>query len=1032
MKILLSFIASAFIIISINAQTKFDHRVVPSLYSSTDNNVRLNLNGLYNPHKSIPHLTPFKTYFNTNRNFRGAGIALQPSLILKNIKEEGSSVWVEVLPSSKIRKLKSRTAQVYSLLEELKGNFLIDNPQESLKITAQHTDNQGNEHIRLNQQYNGIPVYGGELMAHTHDGVIDIINGHIVKINPIKTTPTITKKQVEEIVLTLAAAQPIKTHLLKYTGGAQINSTLIIYPMDDQIVLAYQVSVFPNLSERWEYIIDANSGELIDKHLNSCKLHNHKKSQTPSTSNYNGPTSASEGDLSGQNVNINVYEEGGIFYLLNVNEKMFNPSLSKLPNEPVGGILTLNAKNTSPETEAFNVDHIATNNNRWDAPIAVTAHSNATKAYRYFEETFNRVSYDNKGGSILSFINVADSDGAGMDNAFWNGFALFYGNGKQTFARPLAAALDVAAHELSHGVVQHTANLTYKGESGALNESFADVFGVLIEREDWSIGEDVVNTGIFPSGALRSLSDPHNGGSSLNDLGYQPKNVAEQFHGRQDNGGVHINSGIPNHAFYLFANNSDVGIVRAEQVYYKALRDYLVASSNFVSLRRAVGQSIVDIYGNDQSILNAYNAAFDGVGIGSSTDTTAEEPEITEFEFNSGDDFVMWYKKATSEIMLRTITNEVDASISTLGLTNIPSISDDGRIMLFIGSDKKMYAVLFDWEQGTKEELLISDTREWRNVAISKDGTKIAAVSGNLATDEFDNQILIVDLVSETQRWYPLTNPTTASGVSTGDVRYADALEWDHTSQFVMYDASNEIKSLFNDPISYWDIGFLKAWDNETNNYGDGNISKLFPNLPENVSIGNPTFTKASPDIIALDLLDSREGDTKYSIIGVNLETSDQGLLFENNTVGYPRYSTRDDLVIFNIKQTSGDIIGVIETRPDRINSPGEGFVLVPDARWGVWFSNGTRDLSTGIGEIVFDDQLSVFPNPVSTVLNLDTHDITCRPCQVKIYDIRGVLKLEKAYKTNESIDLSILTSGLHFLTLQDDIKIRGVQFVKH
>src|SRR5215203_7409311 len=98
-----------------------------------------------------------------------------------------------------------------------------------------------------------------------------------------------------------------------------------------------------------------------------------------------------------------------------------------------------------------------------------------------------------------------------MDNAFWNGSAMFYGNGNSSF-RQLERGLDVAGHEMSHGVIQNTANLEYIGQSGALNESYADVFGAMIDRNDWQIGEDVVLPAVFPSGALRDLSNPNNGG----------------------------------------------------------------------------------------------------------------------------------------------------------------------------------------------------------------------------------------------------------------------------------------------------------------------------------------------------------------------------------------------------------------------------------------------------------------------------------------------------------------------------------------
>lgn len=141
---------------------------------------------------------------------------------------------------------------------------------------------------------------------------------------------------------------------------------------------------------------------------------------------------------------------------------------------------------------------------------------------------------------------------------------MFYGNGAQSFM-PLARGLDVAGHEMSHGVIESTANLDYEGESGAINESFADVFGVLIDRDDWKVGEDVVRLGEFPSGALRNIGDPHNG-AQTNDFGrWQPRHVNEQYKGTADNGGVHINSGIPNYAFYLFVQEMAKHLMKQQQ-----------------------------------------------------------------------------------------------------------------------------------------------------------------------------------------------------------------------------------------------------------------------------------------------------------------------------------------------------------------------------------------------------------------------------------------------------------------------------------
>src|SRR5574339_493637 len=103
---------------------------------------------------------------------------------------------------------------------------------------------------------------------------------------------------------------------------------------------------------------------------------------------------------------------------------------------------------------------------------------------------------------------------------------MFYRNGDVLFKKH-KKGLDVAGHEMSHGVIQNTANLEYVGQSGALNESYADVFGAMIDREDWKMGEDVVLASAFPSGALRDLSNPNNGGNSLGDPGWQPKHMNE-------------------------------------------------------------------------------------------------------------------------------------------------------------------------------------------------------------------------------------------------------------------------------------------------------------------------------------------------------------------------------------------------------------------------------------------------------------------------------------------------------------------------
>jgi Zn-dependent metalloprotease len=185
--------------------------------------------------------------------------------------------------------------------------------------------------------------------------------------------------------------------------------------------------------------------------------------------------------------------------------------------------------------------------------------------------------YDGLGATFATYLKAYarhSIDGAGLplvasvhylrgyNNAFWNGEQMVFGDGDGRIFLDFTIPVDVIGHELTHGVTQHSANLDYYGQSGALNESVSDVFGSLIkqftlgqstEDADWLIGAGLLAPGIHGT-ALRSMKEP---GTAYDDphLGKdpQPATMGGYLHTSQDNGGVHINSGIPNHAFYLVA-----------------------------------------------------------------------------------------------------------------------------------------------------------------------------------------------------------------------------------------------------------------------------------------------------------------------------------------------------------------------------------------------------------------------------------------------------------------------------------------------
>lgn len=188
-------------------------------------------------------------------------------------------------------------------------------------------------------------------------------------------------------------------------------------------------------------------------------------------------------------------------------------------------------------------------------------HSGAT--YDFYQMLFRRDSLDDHGMPLVSSVHVADTDGQPLDNAFWNGEQMAYGDGDAVLFTRFTKALDVVAHELTHGVQAFTSNLEYRDQPGALNEHFSDVFGILVRQwkqgetadaAGWLIGADI----LVPAKTRRAIRDMLHPGTAYvddPDLGTdpQPGHMRGLYRGPKDNGGVHLNSGIPSRAFALAA-----------------------------------------------------------------------------------------------------------------------------------------------------------------------------------------------------------------------------------------------------------------------------------------------------------------------------------------------------------------------------------------------------------------------------------------------------------------------------------------------
>jgi len=277
-----------------------------------------------------------------------------------------------------------------------------------------------------------------------------------------------------------------------------------------------------------------------------------------------------------------------------------------------------------------------------DAPsadVAVNeAYDGSGVTWDLYKNIFSRNSIDNNGMRLDSNVHYR----VGYDNAFWDGKQMVYGDGDEN--QPVAdrlfnrftIAIDVIGHELTHGVTQFEAKLVYSQQPGALNESMSDVFGSLVKQyqrnqsaaqADWIIGEGLLTSNVKGVG-IRSMKAP---GTAYDDpvLGKdpQPAHMSGYVNTSSDNGGVHINSGIPNHAFYLIAMElGGFAWEKAGQIWYITLRDKLSSGSNFQNCADLTYQTAGELYGVGSLEQQAVKKGWADVGLTVGDSTTPPPP----------------------------------------------------------------------------------------------------------------------------------------------------------------------------------------------------------------------------------------------------------------------------------------------------------------------------------------------------------------------------------------------------------------------
>ncbi|MEX1028691.1 MAG: M4 family metallopeptidase [Paenibacillaceae bacterium] len=464
------------------------------------------------------------------------------------------------------------------------------NVSTGLSYVKKNRDQAGKDHYLYQKTVDGVPVYGEYARIHlgTDRRVNLVQNGLTNEPNMnIPTTPAITTDEAIHNVVSDVELEIGQVIDLNATIGPMDvtapKATLMIYPLEDEYVLAYEIKlnyIKPTMGA-WVAYVDAMTGSVIKRYSTIDEASDFSSSQAAS-----GNGLGRLGDTKLLNLyhdNDNDLDVTDAYYLIDVTKPMF----TIYTNED-NVIWTSDWYAQTNFEDSFPTTII-------NDPDAVDAHYYSGEVYDFYKNNFNWDGITGLGGTIVSFVNYEEVVNEPYDNAFWSGLFMVYGDGSggPNGFNCLACAKDVVAHELTHAVTQYSADLNYEFESGALSESMSDIMAAVMDNDDWTIGEDTLSGGKV----LRSLADP----DALEVVVSQPDNLSGYIDVplSDDNGGVHTNSGIPNHAAYLIATDLDGffgvsgngnnlsldGRTILGDLTFNVLTNYLTPTSNFADAR---------------------------------------------------------------------------------------------------------------------------------------------------------------------------------------------------------------------------------------------------------------------------------------------------------------------------------------------------------------------------------------------------------------------------------------------------------------
>ncbi|MCH0565913.1 M4 family metallopeptidase [Streptomyces sp. MUM 2J] len=512
--------------------------------------------------------------------------------------------------------------------------YRIPAPARDLEPVATVTGD-GSETVRLQQRHHGVPVLGGQYVVRMEKrGGDRVVTGTSGKY--FTALDTGTAAGVGEDLAVERAVDAVRTELdgRRFDGPARgdadvprltgISRGLVVLPTGTG-VLTRHITVrgqVPGLAEPVlrEVYIDARAGYPVLQYSGLTTFGAPAVAparaaggvRAAGTTGERPPAAQAAGSgvrLDGRTTPLRVTRDDSGAYVLRDRSRTRNGSDNVLSTWDARGTWVSDVNGKWPDgikefaspTPAFGTEATGAG--------AVDAHWAAGRVYDYYRDHFGRESLDGRGMAVNSLVGITNF-GQPYVNAFWDGQKIAYGTGDAEY-RPLSASLDVVGHELTHGVISHSANLVYAGQSGAMNEAIADYFGNAIETDTYGTSMDDPDAGLMGETLCRTKAPRACSFRDLND----GRTTAASFLGvgfGTDNGGVHLNSTLFSGA--LWDIREDLGPARADAVVYKALTEYLTPLDGFTEGRAAViaAARALDVRGRD---LRSVRRAFDAHGI---------------------------------------------------------------------------------------------------------------------------------------------------------------------------------------------------------------------------------------------------------------------------------------------------------------------------------------------------------------------------------------------------------------------------------